>query len=90
MADDNAIPDPNEIFTGMLGGDEPPVDEPIIGGKKHYKKKALRKSKKKGLRKSKKKGLRKSKKKALRKSKKNTRRYKKKQRGGSNCGCMGN
>ena len=80
MADD--IPHSNDFFTGMLGGDEPPVDEPIIGGKKHYKKKALRKSKKKGLRKSKKK--------ALRKSKKNTRRYKKKQRGGSNCGCMGN
>lgn len=81
MAED--LPPPEDIFALMNGGDEPPLDgEPFLGGKKHHKKKATRKSKKKVGRKSKKK--------VGRKSRKNTRKYKKKQRGGNGCGCMAN
>ena len=80
MADTEPVPDPQEIF---IGGDEPPVDEVIVGGKKKARKgkKSMKKNKKS------KKSIRKSKK-SIRKSKKN--RKSKKQRGGSGCGCMAN
>ena len=86
MAETEPVPGPEDFF---IGGDEPPMNEVIVGGKKHHKgKKKVRKSKKnkKSMKKSKK-SMKKNKK-SIRKSKKN--RKSKKQRGGSGCGCMAN